>query len=244
MTKERMILFGAPLDLLTMRQTIDACVGLVEAQLPAQHVVVNAGKYVLMESDAGLHRIVSGCALVNADGMSVVWAGRLLGVPVPERVTGIDLMGELLAEAEARGWPVYFLGATPAVLKRFVEVVRGRFPGLSVAGSHHGYVQDDEGVVRDIARSGARLLFVGMPSPRKEYFLDEHLPSMGPLLAVGVGGSFDVWAGVTKRAPVWMQRSGLEWLYRFAQEPSRMWRRYLIGNARFLRMVLREALRG
>lgn len=242
MVNRRAMLFGAPLDLLTMQESVDACAGLVEARRPAQHVVVNAAKYVLMADDPLLRDIIGRCALVNADGMSVVWAGRILGLAVPERVAGIDLMAELLKVAESRSWPVYFLGATPTVLEKFVAEVKRRHPRLVVAGARDGYFDDDATVAEAIGESGARLLFVGMPSPRKERFIDEHLEALGELLAVGVGGSFDVWAGVTTRAPLWMQRAGLEWLHRFAQEPARMWRRYIIGNVRFGLMVAREWL--
>lgn len=240
MSGRRGELLGVPLDLLTMRQSVEACTVLVESGVAAQHVVVNAGKYVQMADDERLRSIVTRCALVNADGMSVVWAGRLLGLPVPERVTGIDLMAELLAVAESRSWPVYFLGAKADVLDRFIERVRALHPGLTVAGACHGYFDDDDAAASEVCGSGARLLFVAMPTPRKEFFLDDQLKSLGPVLAVGVGGSFDVWAGVTTRAPEWMQRAGMEWLYRFVQEPRRMWRRYIIGNARFVAMVARE----
>jgi N-acetylglucosaminyldiphosphoundecaprenol N-acetyl-beta-D-mannosaminyltransferase len=242
MSELRAELFGVPLDLLTMQQSLEECASLIDARVSAQHVVVNAGKYVMMADDPRLRAIVAGCTLVNADGMAVVWAGRILGLNVPERVTGIDLMEELLTVAESRGWPVYFLGATEDVLAMFLERVRTVHPELSVAGSRNGYFDDDSAVAASIANSGARLLFVAMPTPRKEYFLDEQMDGLGALLAVGVGGSFDVWAGLTRRAPLWMQRAGLEWLYRFAQEPTRMWRRYVVGNTRFLAMLARAWL--
>jgi len=149
-------------------------------------------------------------------------------------------MGALLVECERHGWPVFFLGATTEALHAFSEVVRRRHPSLLIAGMHHGYFQDDEAMAEAIARSGARLLFIAMPSPRKELFVSEQATRLGPLFTMGVGGSFDVWAGLTGRAPLWMQRCGLEWLYRFWQEPTRMWRRYLIGNCRFAVLALRE----
>lgn len=239
----RATLMGVPLDLLTMEQTVLRCEQLIAAEEAVQHVVVNAGKYVLMRDQPRLREIVSRCALINADGMSVVWAGRLLGHAVPERVTGIDLMARLLELAESRQWPVFFLGARGDVLGQFVEIVTDRYPLLEVAGYRDGYFEDDASVAELIRRSGARMLFIGMPSPRKEYFTDEQLCRMGPVFVVGVGGTFDVWAGRTRRAPAWMQRVGLEWLYRFAQEPRRMWRRYLFGNARFLGMVASERMR-
>ncbi|MBN1459732.1 MAG: WecB/TagA/CpsF family glycosyltransferase [Armatimonadetes bacterium] len=226
-----------------MDQTVQRCRELIEAQRPAQHVVINAGKMVLMQDIAGLKDIIRGCAVVNADGQSVVWAGRFLGLKVPERVTGIDLMERLLALAEAEGYPVYFLGATQQILDVFSATVAARFPRLVVAGRRNGYFDDHGEVARQIRESGARLLLAGISSPRKEFLVGENLDAMGPLLAVGVGGSFDIWAGKTKRAPRWMQRAGLEWFYRLLQEPARMWKRYLVGNARFVRLVLRERLR-
>jgi N-acetylglucosaminyldiphosphoundecaprenol N-acetyl-beta-D-mannosaminyltransferase len=235
---QRHQLFGVALDPLTMDETLAHCRRLIEARTPVQHVVLNAGKVVQMADDPGLREIIRNCALVNADGISVVWAGRLLGVPIPERVTGIDLMERLLAVAAVEAWPVFFLGARREVLEEFVRVVRQRHPDLPLAGYRHGYFSDDRAVAEEIAASGARLLFVGISSPRKERFVAENLSRLGPVFAMGVGGSFDVWAGRTRRAPSWMQRIGLEWLYRLLLEPRRMWKRYLIGNVRFLRMVL------
>ena len=229
---------GLPLDALTMAETVERCRRLIEEREPARHAVINAGKVVLMRDHSRLAEILHRTEIVSADGMSIVWAGRLLGAPVPERVSGIDLMQRLLALAEPHGWPVYFLGARPEVLERYLANVRERFPRLVIAGSHDGYFTDGRGLAEQIASSGARLLFVGMPSPIKEYFLDDHLHRLGPVFAMGVGGSFDVWAGRVRRAPLWMQRSGLEWFYRLAQEPRRMWRRYLVGNLRFVWLVL------
>ena len=229
---------GAPLDCLTMDETLECCVALIGEGRPAQHVVLNASKCVLMRDDPRLRGIVASCDLVNADGMSVVLAGRFLGLHVPERVAGIDLMERLFERAETEEWPVFLLGAHEETVRRFAEIVRERWPNSNVVGIQSGYFTDDAEMASAIAASGARLLFVGMSSPRKEYFLAEQLPTMGPVFAMGVGGSFEVWTGNVKRAPGWMQRWGLEWAYRFAQEPGRMWRRYLVGNARFAWMVL------
>ena len=226
-----------------MEQTVARCRELIEAGKPAQHVVINAGKVVMMDDVPGLRDVISGCDLVNADGQSVVWAGRLLGTPVPERVAGIDLMGRLLRLAEDKGYPVFLLGARQEILDVFMAAVMERYPRLQLAGSRNGYFKDDGAVAQEVATSGARVLFVGISSPRKEFFLAEQLIRMGPVLAMGVGGSFDVWAGKTRRAPTWMQRAGLEWFYRLLQEPRRMWRRYLLGNARFIFLVAQEWVR-
>jgi N-acetylglucosaminyldiphosphoundecaprenol N-acetyl-beta-D-mannosaminyltransferase len=198
-----------------------------------------------MASDARLAAIVRSCTLVNADGQAIVWAARLLGAHLPERVAGIDLFQRLLALAEQRAYSVYFLGATPKVVAELERRARELHPRLHIAGTHHGYftAEQEEDRVAEIAGLQPDLLFVALPSPRKEYWLAANLERLGATFAMGVGGSFDVLAGRTRRAPLWMQRLGLEWSHRFAQEPRRMWRRYLVGNVRFALLVLREARR-
>ena len=245
MPQARAQFLGVPLDLLTMDETVVRCAELIREARPVQHVVLNAGKCVLMEDEPDVREIVKRCDLVNADGQGVVWAARFLGARVPERVAGVDLMGRLLALCESEGWPVYFLGAKDEVLASFEAEAMRRHPRLVVAGRRNGYFKtDDEASIAEAVRaSGARLLLVATSSPMKERYLARNLARMGPVLAVGVGGSFDVWAGKTTRAPLWMQRAGLEWFYRFAQEPRRMWRRYLVGNARFVWIVLKSRLR-
>ena len=243
MGSSRASFLGVPLDALTMDETIARCRSLIAERRFVQHVVLNAGKTVLMRDDPRLRRVIASCDLVSADGQSVVWAGRLLGIHVPERVAGIDLMERLLAEAEREQWLVFFLGAKPDVLDAFRAEVARRHPALRVAGARDGYFTDDAAVADEIARSGARLLFVAISSPKKELFLAEQGSRLGSLFAMGVGGSFDVWAGTASRAPRWMQKSGLEWLHRLLLEPRRMWKRYLVGNFRFAGIVLGELFR-
>ncbi|PKQ15102.1 MAG: glycosyltransferase [Actinobacteria bacterium HGW-Actinobacteria-7] len=240
MSSARTEILGLPMDLLTMRESVQACENLMNSGRCAQHVVVNAAKIVAAHDDPGLANMIADCDVINIDGMSVVWAGRLLGHRVPERVAGIDLMDHLLALCARKGFSVFFLGATDVVLSEFLEIVRTRYPELVIAGSHSGYFDDDERIASSVRDSGASLLLLGISSPRKEIFASTQKDSLGPLLVMGVGGSFDVWAGRTRRAPLWMQTMGLEWLYRVVQEPRRMWRRYLVGNARFIGMLARE----
>ena len=239
--RPRVEMFGVPVDALSMRDTVAAVKGFVACGAPHQHVCLNAAKVVELSRTPELARVVSSCDLVSVDGQAVVWAGRVLGSEVPERVAGIDLFEELLAEAAATGLPVYFLGARDEVVRAVAEIAQERWPALQVAGLRDGYwnPEDEDAVVADIASSGAKLLFVALPSPRKEHFLERHGDSLGVPFRMGVGGSFDVLAGVTRRAPRWMQRAGLEWLYRLAQEPRRMFRRYLVGNTRFVLLTLR-----
>ena len=236
---DRADILGCPIDRLGMGDTLAAIERAIAAGRYTQHMAINAAKLVAMHDDRKLCQIVDGCGLVNADGQSVVWASRLLGDPLPERVAGIDLMQTLVELAEQRGYRVYFLGARADVLERAVQRSQERYPGLQVAGARDGYFTDDESreVCDAIRASRADVLFVAMSSPRKEYFLGEYGPDLGVPFVMGVGGSVDVIAGMTRRAPAAWQRLGLEWLFRLLQEPRRMFRRYAVTNARFIALV-------
>lgn len=241
----RALVLGCWIDVLTFRETLEEIDRLVRSGAPVQHCVVNASKVVMMRTDGRLWDIVRSCPIVNADGQAVVWAARALGVDLPERVTGIDLFRGLLRLAEARGYKVYFVGARADVVDDVVARARREHPRLRVCGRHDGYVKSTtDDVAAMVAEAHPDILFVGMPSPLKEYWLSDNLQRMGVPFSMGVGGSFDVYAGRVARAPVWMQRAGLEWLYRFGQEPRRMWRRYLVGNATFVLLVAKEMAAG
>ena len=238
-------LFGVAIDALTMAQAVERCRAAVEHGEQLSIGVVNAAKIVSMRRDPQLRAAVAGCEMVLADGQSVVWASRVLRAPLPERVAGVDLFFKLLAEASERGYHVYFLGARPDVLATMLDEVARRFPGLKIAGARDGYFQaaDEPQVAGEIERSGADLLFVGMSSPQKELFLSRWGAATRARVVHGVGGSFDVLAGVTRRAPLGWQRIGLEWLYRLLQEPRRLGPRYLKTNLAFMMLVARDAMR-
>lgn len=239
-TRRPVELFGHPVDALTMDQTVDAVRAMVACGAPHQHVCLNAAKVVELNGSPELADVVSRCDLVSVDGQAVVWASRVLGSPVPERVAGIDLFQRLLGEAATAGLPVYLLGARDEVVRRTAEIAVEQHPGLVVAGYRSGYwtPEQEPGVVAQVAASGAAMLFVALPSPRKEHFMEQWGAELGVPFRMGVGGSFDVLAGVTNRAPRCMQRAGLEWSYRLLQEPRRMFRRYLVGNTAFVRLTL------
>jgi N-acetylglucosaminyldiphosphoundecaprenol N-acetyl-beta-D-mannosaminyltransferase len=207
-----------------------------------QHMAINAAKLVALRRDAGLRDVVSRCQLVTADGQAVVWASRLLGDPVPERVTGIDLMEALLDRAEERGWRVYILGARRGVLTTAVERIAARRPDLRIVGWRDGYFapNEDRAVAEMVRRTGAQLLFVAISSPRKERFLGAYGRATGASFAMGVGGAIDVVAGRCRRAPLLWQRLGLEWLFRVLQEPRRLLGRYATTNLRFVLLVAHE----
>jgi N-acetylglucosaminyldiphosphoundecaprenol N-acetyl-beta-D-mannosaminyltransferase len=233
---------GCAIDRVDMDAALERCEELMRDGRFAQHMAVNAAKLVTMRSDPVMREITARCDLVTADGQAVVWASRALGDPLPERVAGIDLMEALFGRAEATGRSIYVLGARAEVLERAMEEIRRRHPRLRIAGYRDGYfdAQEEAEVVDAIRAAEPDLLFVAMSSPRKEYFLGEHGPSLSPVFAMGVGGAIDVMAGETRRAPLWMQKLGLEWLYRLMQEPGRLLRRYASTNFRFAWLVARE----
>ena len=241
---DRADILGCRIDRLGMADTLAEIERAIAAGRYTQHMAINAAKLVAMHDDPQLCEIIGSCGLVSADGQSVVWASRLLGDPLPERVAGIDLMDALLELAERRGYAVYFLGARADILERAVERLREKYPGLQVAGARDGYFANDEApeVCDEIRASRADLVFLAMSSPRKEYFLGEYGPNLGAPFVMGVGGSIDVIGGVTRRAPAAWQRLGLEWLFRLLQEPRRMFRRYAVTNARFIGLVGRAIL--
>jgi N-acetylglucosaminyldiphosphoundecaprenol N-acetyl-beta-D-mannosaminyltransferase len=244
-TTDRAEVLGCAIDRLDMDQTLARCEQLIADKAFAQHVAINAAKLVAIRNDKGLREIVEDCELVSADGQAVVWASRLLGDPLPTRVAGIDLMHGLLARAEEVGYRVFILGARPEVLDEAVRRVKEEHPALNLVGARHGYFSDeeDEAVAAEVAAARPDILFVAMSSPRKEYWLGRYGRRIGVPFVMGVGGSVDVLAGITRRAPRPLQRLGLEWLYRLMQEPRRLVGRYWTTNARFIWMLLLAALR-
>ncbi len=236
----RSSIFGVEIDALDMTATLDRAFQLADSGTPSQHVVLNAGKVVLMSKDDRLREIIAACELVNADGASVVWASRILRQPLPERVAGIDLFTAIVDRAATTGHRLYFLGATDEVLAEMLSRLREKHPTLVVAGSRNGYWEDDSEVIAAVAAADADFLFLAVPSPRKEYWLSENLQSLNVPFIMGVGGSFDVLAGKVLRAPIWVQKIGCEWMYRLGQEPRRMWKRYLYGNSAFIRLTFCE----
>jgi N-acetylglucosaminyldiphosphoundecaprenol N-acetyl-beta-D-mannosaminyltransferase len=210
---------GCEIDRFDMERTVSRCREAIGGGEKIRQASINAAKVVAMRDDPALRRAIEGCELVNADGQSVVWASRLLGDPLPERVAGIDLMHRLLDLAEREAHGVYVLGARQDVLERAIGRLRERHPRLRIAGYRDGYFPEEQ--------SGDVTLW-----------LAEHGEHLGVPVAMGVGGAIDVVAGVARRAPRLWQRLGLEWLYRLAQEPRRLFGRYTRTNLRFLALLL------
>lgn len=245
MTDSRHQLLGCPIDALTLDETVDRILELIEAGTPSTQFSLNAAKVVSADRDSRLQDCLRRATIVSADGQSLVWAGQILGVPLPERVAGIDLFLALMSAFEIEGVRPYFLGARKPVIENAVAEIARRHPALEIAGFHHGHFDPtlDETVAQTIAQVSPSALFVGMSSPRKEEWIDTYQSATRAPFAMGVGGTFDVLAGVTRRAPDALQRIGLEWLYRLVQEPRRLAGRYARTNAAFVGLVAHDLLR-
>ncbi len=207
-------------------------------------VTADASAIVIAQSDDEFKRIVNSADLVTPDGAGILLGSRWLGTPLQSRVSGVDIARHICAMAAEEKFPVYFLGAAPGVAEQAVENLKKDYPGLPVAGIRDGYfstAQDAE-VAAEVKASGAKALLVAMGIPRQEKLIFNHLADMGVSVAIGVGGSFDVFSGKVSRAPVWMQKHGLEWLYRLAQNPKKISK--VATLPRFVMMVMRERLFG
>lgn len=236
MPEKRYPILNTYVNALSMDETVAEVEKIIRAGKPTQHVVINALKVNLMNEDAELRKIVNACPLINADGASIVWAAKQLGIPLTERVAGIDLFQKLVQVAAEKNYSIYLFGAKEEVVQKVRSILVAQYPSLRIAGIRNGYFTeaDEPEIVKDMASSGADMMFVAFSSPKKEYWVNKYLNELKIPFVMGVGGSFDVVAGVTDRAPKWMQDHGLEWFYRFIQEPGRLWNRYMVGNWKFV----------
>jgi len=241
-SKNRVDFFGVNIDLFTMEETLAKISEFIETRQCIQHVVVNVAKLVYAQKDVELKKIINSCGLVNVDGAGIVLGAKFLGINIPERVTGIDLMQNLIQYSSKKGYKVYFFGAEEDILRKVINNYQQKYPELIITGYRNGYYlpEEEENIALDIKNSGADILFVAMGSPKKEIFLNKYMNTMEVPFTMGVGGSFDVIAGKVKRAPDWAQKLNSEWIFRLVQEPRRMWKRYLITNSVFAAMLISE----
>jgi N-acetylglucosaminyldiphosphoundecaprenol N-acetyl-beta-D-mannosaminyltransferase len=238
------IILNTQVHSLTFQDTIELIEAAIVEKRNTHHVVVNAGKIVSIQKNRSLFESVINSDIINADGQSVVLASRFLGHPLPERVAGIDLMESLVELAHQKGYRCYFFGAKENVVRKVINHYTEVYSSSVIAGFRNGYFDkaEEEEIAKDIAESEADILFVAITSPKKEIFLNKYKEIIKTPFIMGVGGSFDVVAGVTKRAPKWMQDAGLEWFFRLVQEPRRMWKRYLVGNTKFVVLIIKQRL--
>jgi N-acetylglucosaminyldiphosphoundecaprenol N-acetyl-beta-D-mannosaminyltransferase len=221
-------LFGCRVDRLPMEGVVIRCSEFLREDRPHYVVTADTSAIVIAQDDEPFRGIINDADLVTPDSIGVVWASKRAGSPVPERVPGVDTMERLCELAAKTGDPVYLLGAAPGVAEMAANALCQRFPGLKVSGARDGFFQPDDepDIVRAIAESGARILFVALGIPKQEKFIARNLASTGVRLAMGVGGSFDCFAGIVKRAPTIVRNFQLEWLWRTLSNPKK-WRKAL-----------------
>jgi N-acetylglucosaminyldiphosphoundecaprenol N-acetyl-beta-D-mannosaminyltransferase len=241
----RVDVLGVGISAINMGMAVEAIHGWIGAG--ERHYVCVTGVHGVMESqsDALLRDIHNRSGLTTPDGVPMVWAGRAAGADWMDRVYGPDLMLEVLARAEERGWSSFFYGGAEGVPELLADRLRERFPGLKVAGTYSPPFRPlTEDEMRQVAaminESGATLVWVGLSTPKQEHWMHQFRPHLEPPVLFGVGAAFDFHAGRINQAPRWMQQNGLEWLYRLYKEPRRLWRRYLTNNPRFVASVLRR----
>jgi N-acetylglucosaminyldiphosphoundecaprenol N-acetyl-beta-D-mannosaminyltransferase len=235
---------NVPVARASLNETVAFVDQTIRNRQSVQHVSMNVAKLVAMRSDSMLRSDVRSSELVGVDGMGIFWAARLLGIHLPERVAGIDLMNALLDLCAKRGYRPYLLGARQDVLTVAVAEIQKSYPSLKFAGWRNGYfsAEEESAVVEQIRSAKADCLFVGLPTPKKERFLARYRKTLGVPFIMGVGGSLDVSAGYVRRAPRTVQALGLELLFRVIQEPTRLGPRYLKTNAAFTMILLKALL--
>lgn len=247
MKVRRIKMLNTFIDVLDLKQTVNEVKRYLTENKPLHLMGVNADKINMLNENERLKHIVNSCGIINADGASIVLAGRFLGKPLPERVAGIDLMLELVKLACTEQYKIFLLGAKQEIVEKTAEVLLEKFPSLDIAGLRNGYFKREQwdDIASQIEDSRAQIVFVGISSPLKEYLIDYFLNEKKiNCIFMGVGGSFDVISGAIKRAPLWMRRLNLEWLFRFLQEPIRLFNRYFVGNWKFVIAVCREKRKG
>jgi N-acetylglucosaminyldiphosphoundecaprenol N-acetyl-beta-D-mannosaminyltransferase len=222
-----------------MEETIEAIDRFIREGGPHHVVTLDSSMCVMAERDSELRQIVECAELVTPDSVGILWACRRLGYPLPERVSGVEIVERLCAASPERGYRLYFLGAAPGVAERAAARMQARYPGCHIVGARDGYFREREeiGVVREIATARPDILCVAMGIPKQEKWIARYRAVLGVPVLIGVGGTFDVFSGKVKRAPDWVQRLNLEWLYRFAHNPRKI--RKVMTLPRFVWMTLR-----
>jgi N-acetylglucosaminyldiphosphoundecaprenol N-acetyl-beta-D-mannosaminyltransferase len=238
-------LFGVPfarVDLAEAIAQVEAAIA--DRSTLTQSVGVNVDQLLKMQREPDFARIILRCDQITADGQPIVWISRLFGDPLPERVPSVDIMEALLPVAAQKGYKLFLLGTKEELLQRAAAAFRQRHPGLNIVGTRNGYFKepDEPEIVDQINASGADVLLIAISSPKKEEFVERHRARLQVPFVMGVGGAFDIAAGQYTRAPKVVQKVGLEWAWRVAQEPKRMGPRVL-DDLRFGPYVVKEAAR-
>ncbi len=243
-TIPRVDVLGVGISAIDMRMAVEEIARWVERRESNYVCVTGVHGVMASQRDPELRDIHDRSGLTTPDGMPIVWAGRWAGMPI-ERVYGPDLMLAVCGLAATRGWRNYLYGGKPGVASILAERLQQRFPGLVVAGTCSPPFRplssaEEQRLAADINAANPDILWVGLSTPKQERWMAGHVGVLQVPALIGVGAAFDIHAGLLPQAPRWMQRSGLEWSYRLAKEPRRLWRRYLYNNPRFVASILRK----
>lgn len=240
MTGKKVPILNVLIDAVTMNEAVQRVEGFMKSKKPHLIATANAEMIMMANHDAELKDILNSAALVVPDGAGAVWAARHQGYAMPERVAGYDMAQQLLALSAKKGYRVYLLGAAPGVAEKAKKQAEKKYKGVSIVGVHDGYFNDENeaSIIKEIQAAQPHLLLVALGVPRQEKWIKKYMTELNVPALIGVGGTFDVMAGIVKRAPVWMQRARLEWLYRGIKQPQRLGR--LMALPKFVMRVYRE----
>jgi len=224
MSKKRINILGVGIDPVTMREAVAFCAAQISSRVPAEIITANAEMVMQANTNPALFKAMRDAALVIPDGAGVILAAKYLGMAMPERVAGYDLTQELLKLAAKKNLRVYFLGAAPGVAEQAKAAAEAKYSGLKIIGVENGYfaLPEQDRVIAAVRAAKPDILLAALGVPRQELWLEQHLQELGVPICIGVGGTFDVMAGIVKRAPLWMQRSHIEWAYRLIMQPWRI----------------------
>jgi len=248
MSDDRAGILGVNVSRFNLEETVQEFSDAIENGLKLRVAVTPVNSILWARKNERLREIYNSADIVTADGVPVVWASKLLKTPIRGRVTGLDLLPKFAEKASKKGYKFFLMGASEGVAEKLTEVLETRFPGLEIAGTYSPPFaetfteEENEKMINMINQSGADVLWVSLTSPKQDYWIAEHFEQLDVSVAAGVGAAFDVVAGNITRAPLWMQKSGLEWLFRLINEPGRLSKRYLIEAPLFIPLILKQAV--
>lgn len=238
---ERLEILGIGIDRIDSSEALRRIGQFIASGTPHQIVTANAEIIYQASKNEKMKKVINAAQMVTADGSGVVWASRQLGQPLSQRVTGIDLVNSICAQSAKDKWKIYILGSAPGVAATAANNIRDKFPGCNIVGTHHGYfkAQEEKQIIAELEQLKPDVLFVALGAPKQEYWIADHIQQLNIPVAMGIGGSMDVLSGNVKRAPRWMQKMSLEWLYRLLIQPARFKR--VLALPKFMLAVKKQA---
>ena len=238
---ERLNILGVGIDCIDSEEALTQIENFIADGNPHQVVTANAEIIYQANRNEKMRNVINQAQMVTADGSGVVWASKQLGRPLRQRVTGIDLVNSICEQSARKGWKLYILGSAPGVAATAAVNIRQKFPGCNIVGTHHGYfnAKEEKQIVAELLQLQPDVLFVALGAPKQEYWIAGHMAQLQIPVSMGIGGSMDVLSGNVKRAPRWMQKMSLEWLYRLLIQPTRFKR--VLALPKFMLAVKKQA---